>query len=143
MDIPGLFSGCQGAERSGNVPGTYLHLHRYLRTERFGRRHLHRRRDSGIRGSFCYEASSRKICPYTGIQRTVLRRPDLGDRVHRRCRHRRTPHGHKNVLPLFTHLTELRNRSGAELNGSLVHQTSGKLQEILCQDLHRVLIHPV
>lgn len=67
---------------------------------------IYRRADSGICRPLHYEASSGKICPYSRVQRIILRRPNLGYRIHRRRRYRRTSHGYQDVLPLSAHLTE-------------------------------------
>ena len=121
----------QGAERRGHVPGAHLHLHRHLRGARLKGRNLHGAADSGVCGSFHYEAAPDQVCQNPRIQRAVLRRPHLGDRVHRRRGHRRAAHGDENVLPLPAHLKEPWHRPGTEPNRALVHQTAHEFQALL------------
>ena len=64
---------------------------------------------------FHYEAAPDQVCQNPRIQRAVLRRPHLGDRVHRRRGHRRAAHGDENVLPLPAHLKEPWHRPGTNL----------------------------
>ncbi len=50
--------------------------------------------------------------------------PSLGNRVHRRRGHRRTPHGNQNVLPFPAHPDQSGPGSGAEPDRAVVHQTA-------------------
>jgi formate C-acetyltransferase len=56
----------------------------------------------------------------SGIQRAVQRRPHLGNRVHRRCRHGWPSAGHQELLPLPAHPRQPGPVPGAEPDCALV-----------------------
>lgn len=89
------------------------------------------------------ETSSCKICAYTGIQHDFCRRSNLGDRVHRWNRCGWKTYGYKNVLSLLKHLEQHRSSTGTKHDRTLVCKTAGKLQKILCRDIHQTLCDPV
>ena len=88
---------------------------------------LHRAADPGVCGPLHHEAPAHQVCPHARIQRPVLRRPAVGDGIHRRRGHRRAAHGHQNVLPLPAHAAESGHRAGAQPDGAVVHPSAGKL----------------
>ena len=90
----------QGAERRRHVARPGVDLPRYLPAAGSRRRHDRRNRSAGDDRRFRHQAAYRALPAHAGIRRLVCRRPDLGDRIHRRHGRRRARARHAHQLPL-------------------------------------------
>ena len=99
-----------------------------------------RRRSSSTTSS---SSSDRPLPAHPGVRRAVLRRPDLGHRVDRRDRPRRTPAGHPQQLPLPADPVQPRAGARAEPDGAVVTGATGRVQAVLRAGLHRHQLHSV
>ena len=87
----------EGAERRRDVAGPLLDLPRHLLRARPRGGPAHRGAGAGDHRRLRHQAPHRPLPAHAGVRRAVRRRPDLGDRVHRRDGRRRPVAGHQDA----------------------------------------------
>ena len=143
MDLLRLPRRRQGAERCRHEPRSHEHLPRRLCREGPRARDVHGGADPGVRGPLRHEAAHDQVRAHPRVQRPLLGRPPVGDRVHRRHGRGRSLHGHQDELPLPPHAREPRHGARTQPHGPLVDAPLGGLQALLRQDVHHHERDPV
>ncbi len=133
----------EGAERCGHVAGSDVDVPGRVPAARPRRRSADRAAGPGADRRPGDQAPDRPVPAHPGVRRTVLRRPDLGDRVHRRHGRRRPDAGHQDVAADAADPLQPGPGPGAEPDGALERPAARGVQAVLCAGVHRHLRHPV
>ncbi len=104
----------EGAERRGDVAGPLLDVPRHLLRARPRGGPADRGAGAGDHRRLRHQAAHRALPAHAGVRRAVRRRPDLGDRVHRRDGRRRPVAGDEDQLPDAADALQPRPGAGAE-----------------------------
>ena len=143
MGLHGLSGRRQGAGRSRHVAGQRIvvprHLHRIRPRARDDRRVVRPGADRPVR----HQAAHGAPPAHAVLQRHLRRRPDVGDRGHRRTLQRRSHEGDEDLVPLPANALQPRSFARTEPHDSLEPRAAAGIQGLLRQGFGRHQLDPV